>query len=146
LLIPFFLFATGCRTAKPLPQFNLSEPGWKVRNGQAVWHVPQGKTEVAGDLVVATNPQGDTFVQFSKSPFPLVIARATPKQWHVEFPPQNKNYSGRGKPPLRLIWLWLPRILSGEPPPKNWKWHSDESGFRLENPSNDESVQGFFNQ
>jgi hypothetical protein len=138
--------AVGCRTVRPLPQFDLSEPGWIIRNGQAIWHVSQGETEVAGEVIVATGTNGRSFVQFSKVPFPLVIARASSRQWEVEFPPQNKHYSGRGAPPLRLIWLWLPRVLSGEPPPKTWSWRNDDSGWRLENLSNGEFIEGYFAQ
>lgn len=148
LLFAMFLLtgAPGCRTVPPLPQFDLSETGWKVRNGQALWHVPQGKTEVAGEVIVATGTGGRSFVQFSKAPFSIVIARASSHQWEVQFPPRNKHYSGRGAPPSRLIWLWLPRVLSGEPPPRNWSWRKDDNGWRLENLSNGEFVEGYFAQ
>ncbi|HVV71537.1 MAG TPA: hypothetical protein VHI52_08570, partial [Verrucomicrobiae bacterium] len=64
----------------------------------------------------------------------------------VEFPPQNKHYAGRGAPPKRLIWLYLPRVLSGQPPPKNWVWQQDNTRWHLENRANGESIEGYFNQ
>src|SRR5215472_9998651 len=63
---------SGCRTA-PLPPSNLNEPGWTVRQGQAVWHTPKGQ-EIAGDVLVATKGPVRSVVQFTKTPFTLVIA------------------------------------------------------------------------
>jgi hypothetical protein len=115
-----------------------------VRQGQAVWRLPRGQREIAGELLVATQENGRSFVQFSKGPFTLVTAQATPGRWEVEFPTQNKHYSGRGRPPQRLIWLYLPRVLSGRPPPGNWSWHRDANGWRLDNRAQGESVEGYF--
>lgn len=136
--------ATGCFSTRPLPPANLNEPGWTVRQGQAIWRLPHGEREIAGDVLVATRSDGSAFVQFSKTPFPLVIGQLQPGRWHVEFPPENKRYSAPGKPPQRLIWLQLPWILSGKPLPRNWSWHSDTNGWRLENPKNSEALSGYF--
>lgn len=138
------LGTAGCRTARPLPPANLAEPGWTVRHGQAVWHLPKMQREIAGEVIVATRTDGECFVQFTKSPFPIVTARATPRRWFVEFPPQNKHYAGRGAPPKRVIWLWLPRVLTGKPPPRNWSWHQDASGWKLQDHNNGEELEGFF--
>ena len=136
--------STGCLSTRPLPPANLTEPGWTVRQGQAVWRLPHGEREIAGDVVVATRSDGSGFVQFSKTPFPLVIGQLRPGRWHVEFPPQNKRYTGPGRPPQRIIWLQLPWILSGKPVPKNWSWHSDTNGWRLENGTSGEALNGYF--
>jgi hypothetical protein len=138
------LSVAGCGTMPPLPPANLKEPGWVVRHGQAVWRLPKGKPDIAGELIVATRDRNQSFVQFSKNPFTLVTAQATADGWAVQFPPENKHYSGRRAPPLRLIWLYLPRVLTGEPPPKNWSWHMDTNGWRLENYKNGESLEGYF--
>lgn len=135
-----------CAPAKPWPQINLKAPGWTVRQGQALWRLPHGTREIAGDLVVADRTDGEAFVQFSKEPFPLVVAQSTAHRWKVEFPPQNKHYSGRGAPPKRLIWLYLPRVLAGQPPPAHWTWHRDNSGWQLKNDTTGESLEGYFNQ
>ena len=141
------LLAMGCRTIlPPLPPLNLKEPGWTVREGQAVWHLAHGTREIAGDVLVATRQDGETFVQFSKVPFPLVTARTRASRWQAELPPQNKYYAGRGQPPRRLIWLYLPRMLTGQPPPKNWSWRQDGNQWHLENRTTGESVEGYFNQ
>jgi hypothetical protein len=141
------LSAMGCRTIfPPLPPANLKEPGWTVHEGQAVWRLAQGTREIAGDVLVATRQDGETFVQFSKTPFPLVTARTCANRWQVELSPQNKYYAGRGQPPTRLIWLYLPRVLAGQPPPRNWSWQENPKGWRLENRASGESVDGYFNQ
>ncbi|MDB6056500.1 MAG: hypothetical protein JWO95_344, partial [Verrucomicrobiales bacterium] len=67
----------GCRTMKPLPPANLKEPGWTVREGQAVWKRKASEPEIAGEILLATRSDGRAFVQFSKNPFPLVIAQST---------------------------------------------------------------------
>lgn len=146
LLIVSLLACCGCRSLQPLPQVNVMAPGWTVHQGQGVWRLPHNQREIAGDLLVATGPDDRSFVQFSKSPFSLVIAQSTPTQWEAEFPPQNKHYAGRGNPPLRLIWLYLPRVLTGKPPPKGWTWQQNDMQWHLENPATGESVEGYFNQ
>src|SRR5213593_2130154 len=62
----------ACRTAPPLAPANLSEPGWRIREGQAVWRPKIEAPEIAGELLVATHPNGQTFLQFTKTPLPLV--------------------------------------------------------------------------
>jgi hypothetical protein len=136
--------ATGCRSVAPLPPANLKEPGWTVRTGQAVWHLPQGGREIAGEVLVATRPDGRDVVQFTKSPFPLVTAQASADRWEVTFPPQNKHYSGRGAPPKRLLWLYLPRVLSGKPPPEGITWRMEANGWHLENRATGEFLDGYF--
>src|ERR1043166_898935 len=90
------LAAISCRTGPPLPPANLQQPGWQVRQGQAVWRLPHGQREIAGDVMVATKANGDgAFLQFSKTPFPLVIGQASADRWQMEFPPQNRRYAGR---------------------------------------------------
>jgi len=141
------LAAAGCATFQhPLPAVNLSEPGWKVRQGQAVWQLPNGRPEVAGEVLLATHPGGKGFVQFSKSPFTLAMGQTTAQGWQIEFPPQNKKYSAPGSPPKRLIWLQLLRVMSGQKPPTGWNWSESEENFRLQNPASGEAVEGYFAQ
>ena len=144
LLFSVMVLLIGCQTARPLPPANLKEPGWTISEGQAVWHTRRGKKEVAGEFLLATRSDGRVFVQFSKNPFPLVIAQSTPSSWSVEIPTQKKKYSGHGQPPARLIWLYLPGVLAGKPPPKGWSWQTRENkGWRLENHGTGQSIEGF---
>ena len=74
LCVLIAVLATGCRTAPPLPPADFSAPGWRVQQGQAVWKPSSSRPELAGDLLLATNANGNFFIQFSKIPFPLVTA------------------------------------------------------------------------
>jgi len=142
LIVP----AAGCRTLTPLPPANLSEPGWTVRQGQAVWRSGRGMPEIAGELLVATRPGGNEFIQFTKTPFPLVIAQKAANHWQIQFSTENKRFAGLGKPPARLIWLWLSPALSGQLPAEKWSWHQNENGWGLENRGNGERLEGYFTE
>jgi hypothetical protein len=147
LALLLLIASTGCRALAPLPPANFQQPGWKVQSGQAVWRLGRGKSDIAGEVLYATNPvKQRTLVQFSKPPFILVIAQTSANHWAVEFPPENRHYSGIGLPPKRLIWLQLSRVLAGKPVPENWIWHSDSNGWHLENRRTGESLEGFFAQ
>jgi hypothetical protein len=143
LLLVLFT-ATGCRTLPPLAPVNLSEPGWTVRQGQAVWQSGKERPEIAGELLVATKSNGEAFVQFTKTPFPLVIAQQVANHWQVQFPTQNKSYSGLGTPPSRLIWFPLAEALARKLPTDKWSWHQDANGWRLENRATKERLEGYF--
>jgi hypothetical protein len=49
--------ASGC-AAPPLAPIDLAEPGWTVRVSAAVWHPPGNAPELAGELLVASHPDG----------------------------------------------------------------------------------------
>jgi hypothetical protein len=141
-----FLVALGaCKTVPPLPKINFLEPGWTVRQGQAIWRSHHAAPEIAGELLVATNFDGRTFVQFTKTPLPFAIAQAAPGSWQIESPVENKRYTGRGSPPPTIIWLQLPRCLSGVSPAKPWSWQTlDNGGWRLESRATGETLEGEF--
>ncbi len=170
-LVAVCFLTLACQSIAPrLPPANLSESGWTIHLGQAVWHLPKthaalaspkaavaapatslshvsaGGREIAGDVLLATKPDSEVFIQFSKTPFTLVTAQSTAQAWRVEFPPQNKHYSGRGAPPKRLLWLYLPRALSNKTLPAGLSWHEDTNGWRLANSVAGESLEGYFTQ
>jgi hypothetical protein len=141
------LFGAGCRSLPPLPPANFAEPGWTVREGQAVWRAKRNAPEIAGEILVATQNNGRTFVQFTKTPFPFVIARTETNSWQIEMPVQNNRYSGRGHPPSRVIWFLLPRVIEGSPAPKGWSWQAGKDNrWRLEERSTGDSLEGYFTQ
>src|SRR5581483_420736 len=109
LLLLFAL--AGCLSGPPLPRADLSGPGWIIRQGQAVWRQQRGADGIAGEILVASAGPQRTLVQFTKTPFPLVIAQQSTNRWQVESPAENRRFSGRGRPPARLIWFQLPRAL-----------------------------------
>ena len=121
---------------------NLSEAGWKVRQGQAVWR-PDGRSEeVAGELMVATHPDGRSLVQFTKVPIQMVLARRWSTRWEVHFPP-NTVLEGQGSPPARVIWLHLAHFLNGGEPPELWKAGREEQSWKLENSTTGERLEGY---
>jgi hypothetical protein len=147
LLVFAFVFAglsSGCRLLAPLPPVDLQQPGWSVKQGQAIWNVKKDGPEIAGEIMLATKGNDHTFVQFTKGPFPMVIGQTTPSGWQIERPAENKRYSGPGKPPTRFILLSLPALLAGAPPPAGWIWQpKPDNGWRLENKQSGESLEGY---
>jgi hypothetical protein len=133
----------ACRTA-PLAPANLSEPGWTIREGQAVWRPKTEAPELAGELLVATHRNGETFLQFTKTPLPLVVARITTNRWHIEFVTEHREFSGHGLPPAHFGWLCLARCVSGTVSPPNWRWEKlPDDRWRLENRISGETFEGF---
>src|SRR6266436_5715904 len=89
----------ACRTAPPMAPANLSAPGWTIRQGQAVWRPKTEAPEIAGELLVATHRNGQTFLQFTKTPLPFVVARITTNRWRIEFVVDHREFTGHGQPP-----------------------------------------------
>jgi hypothetical protein len=112
LALIFVAVLAGCRSLPPQPPMDLSEPGWTIRQGQAVWKTRRGGEGVAGDLLVAMHWNGRNVVQFIKPPLPFVAAQSDTNHWQVQFFAQNKTYSGTGRPPERIVWLQLPENLA----------------------------------
>jgi hypothetical protein len=136
----------GCRTVAPLPPADLAAPGWQTRTGQAVWQPGRNAAEITGELLVATRADGETFVQFTKNPFPFIIARSTTNSWQIEIPPAEKFYSGRGTPSARLIWLQFARWIQHETLADSIRASSDDAQhWRLENTANGETLEGVLN-
>ena len=139
------MLGAGCRTANPLPPVDFSAPGWRVQQGQAVWKSSSSRPELAGDLLLATNANGNFFVQFSKVPFPLAAAQVDDDQWRIEFGEDKFSWHGRGTPPDRFAWFQLPRALLDTNLGANWQFKRTETNsWRLENPRTGEILEGIF--
>lgn len=139
------ILLTGCRTLPPLPAADLSRPGWSIQQGQAIWRSNSEAPEIAGEILIASRRDGSSLVQFTKTPFPLVIARTTPNAWQIESPVENRRFARKGKPPARLPWFHLPRLV-GDPTvsaPFPWKSRVSPDMWRLENVQTGESIEGF---
>ena len=111
ICIALLALATGCRTMQPLAPVDLSGPDWIIHQGQAVWKSTADAPEITGELLLATKPDGSSFVQFSKNPLPLIVGQTTTNAWQIQFVPEGKTFSGWGKPPARLLWLHLGGLL-----------------------------------
>lgn len=136
---------TACRTAPPLPPADLSAPGWRVLQGQAVWQPPGNRPELTGDLLLATNANGNFFVQFTKDPFPLVTAEALDGRWQISFGADDHAWRGQGAPPSRFGWFRLPPALLDGKTSGNWRFENmTTNSWRLENLRTGETVEGAF--
>jgi hypothetical protein len=141
--IGFGLLQVSCRTAQLAPA-DFSAPGWTVRQGQAVWRPTKNRPELAGDLLLATNGNGDYLIQFSKIPFNLATAQEAGGAWKIQFGDGHHAWSGRGHPPRRFVWFQLPVALRGESPAPPWKYiPKPDNAWRLENPRTGETLEGY---
>lgn len=134
----------GCRSLGPMPPAHLGEPGWRVRQGQAVWCAGRGRPDLAGELLLATHPDGRWWVQFTKEPFPVVVARAIGNDWWIEFGLAGRRWSGRGQPPARFGWCHLATALEGRPLAASWRFEPRGGGsWRLHDPQTGEFIEGY---
>jgi hypothetical protein len=100
---------------------------------------------MAGDLLLATNRNGDFFVQFSKVPFTIATAEDLAGSWQIEFGAHEYYRSGHGRPSQRFVWFELPRTLAGLSPDHGWRLAREPGGpWRLENARSGESLEGQF--
>ncbi len=140
-----WVFISGCRTGPPLPPADFSTPGWRILQGQAVWKSSANRPELAGDLVLATNVNGNFFIQFSKIPFPLATAQVSGDQWQIEFGADKYSWRGHGAPPERFGWMQLPRALLGAGSGGNWRFTgAGTNSWCLENLRTGECLEGEF--
>jgi hypothetical protein len=142
-LLTIALFSSGCQTAtKSL--FAATGPGWHVQEGQALWRPGREYPELGGDLVLASDEDGRCLIQFAKTPMTLVSAQTTRTNWLIQFPAGKMGFTGRRQPPVRFAWLYLHTALAGEPlpPPLHFERKPD-GGWRLENTSSGETLEGF---
>jgi hypothetical protein len=143
IVLGAWLALAGCQSLPPDTPINLAEPGWSVRQGQALWRRGVGDEGLAGELVVATHPDGRALVQFLKTPVVLVTARTAAGHWRLEVPPEYR-LEGYGAPPSRAIWLHVAKFLAGGRPPGRWAWErrADDSWW-LENRVTGERLEGY---
>lgn len=145
-LLWLLLFVSGCQTSAPLAPVNVSEPGWKLREGQALWRSHRDAPEIAGELLVAIHPDKRAWIQFTKAPLPLVTAQVTAQKWQIEFIPEKRIFTGDGEPPSHLIWLHFLRALNGILPPAPLQFHKTaDASWHLENQRSGESLSGYLN-
>lgn len=134
----------GCATSRPLPPADLSAPGWTTQQGQAVWKTDG--SDLAGELIFARHTDGSSSLQFIKTPLPLVSAQVRGPRWTITFIADNRTVSGKGTPPVPLLWLHLASALNGISPPLPLKFSRErDATWQLANPETGESISGFLN-
>ena len=147
-LLPLLLLlalVSACRTPSSWPALNLAEPGWRVRQGQAVWRAGMSEPELAGELLLATHADGRTWLEFTKTPLTLVQGRTDAHGWRAQFPTRGRAFSGRNAAPRTIGWLHLASCLEGRPPPDGWSFAvKPGDAWRLENAATGEVIDGFF--
>jgi hypothetical protein len=139
-------FLCGCYSHRPYawPPYDLSKPGWKVWNGQAVWQPRKSIPELAGDVTVAVNTNGNAIVQFSKT-LPFATARLDGWRWQIEFPAGSRLYSGHYPLPSHFAWLQLPALAGGTPLSKPWIEDGNLDQWQVVNRGAGETLRGFLN-
>ena len=138
------LLCGGCRTASEKLLLNTTGPEWRVQQGQALWRAGKQYPELGGDLVLARNSDGSCVMQFTKTPFSLVVAQTTLTNWYIEFPPRRLSFAGHLPPPTRFAWLYLPAALAGQGLPPRFRFlRKPDGGWRLENTHSGETLEGF---
>ena len=86
----------------------------------------------------------DMVITSNGKPVAILSAQTTSNRWLIKFPQQNMSFSGCGDGPTRFTWLYLPRALAGEPLPEKIRFEQKpDGGWRLENSSTGEKVEGF---
>lgn len=136
----------GCRTVPELPPVDLSQPGWQVRQGQAVWKPNREAPELAGEFVWASHRDGRFLLQFLKTPITLVEAQGDAERWKISFPPQERTINGsRGRSPSqRLGWLYLAEALQSKRSRGDWAFFWKGDRFALGNARTGEMIEGYF--
>lgn len=139
----FLIFLFSACTSKLTPlQMDLEAPGWNIRTGQAVWNTKSNKKPVIGDIVLAQHESGDAWINFSKSSLPVFSAQVSDNRWWIDMVVQNKQWSGRGKPPRRFAWFKVIDTVFKNQIPKDWsvvKPSAEE--WLISNQRTDESIR-----
>jgi hypothetical protein len=142
-LLAGLIFFCGCATT-PQNLFTVSGPDWRVQQGQALWTPRLGAPQLGGDLVLATDTNGRSYVQFEKMPLSLVTVQITPQNWSLNFQQFGGFWKGHQPAPPRTVWLYLPDALAGKPVPKPLHFEQMPNGnWRLEDTKTGEILEGF---
>ena len=140
------LLLLGCRTVSELPQVDLSQPGWRVLQGQAVWKPNRDALELSGEVLWAANRDGRYLLQFLKTPITLVEAQGDQERWQISFPAEGRTLKGSAArlPSRQLGWLCLARALRGEKSGGDWAFFRKGEKWALGNAQTGEMIDGYF--
>lgn len=136
------LLFNGCHTPPRLPPIDTAQPGWRIEQGQALWRPGRKQTELAGEILLATGPDGRALLQFSKTPFPVATARQEGNAWSIAFGAGARAYGGHGEPVPRFVWFQVFRWRAGTPPYGGWERDSKSPDhLRLDRPATGERLE-----
>lgn len=140
--VALLLGLMGCRT-RPMTAWDLSQPGWNVREVPAAWRPEASAPELTGELLVAQHRDGARFIQFSKQGVPVVTARSDAAGWELNSAFRKGGYRYPGRPPGRLVWFHVDGLPPSQPPPgSGWALTVDaEGGWILDDPGRGERLE-----
>jgi len=141
------LLVTGCAAPnRPATSVDLTAPGWVVRQGQAVWRSEASATDLAGELLLATHPNGGAWLQFAKPPVELASAVADADGWRLCLPIQRRTLHGRFDGQSLPGWVELLDRHQGHAGTAGWRFASKPGGhWELIHDSTGERLEGFLN-
>lgn len=125
------------------PKVMVSGPGWTMYNGQVIWKATASVPELAGDLFVAVNTNGQAVMQFSKT-LPFLTAQMDNSHWQVNIPSQGKNYSGGYPLPSHFGWLQIPALLRHQSLTSPWTLTGSLDSWEIRNAATGEYLRGYF--
>ncbi len=132
----------GCSIGIRLPEVDLTEPGWTVWSGQALWKAETNRPAIAGEILLARHLNGDVLISFSKPPVPIFTAQTFGEKWKINFIHTQRMHAGRGGPPARFVWFQIPSLLQDATAPKGWHVMTmDEPIWELQNPESGEHIR-----
>ena len=132
----------SCSKHLPLPEVDLSAPGWTVWTGQALWKPGADRAAIAGDIVLASHDNGDVLISFAKPPVPIFTAQTAGKVWRIDHAHVQRSHTGSGQPPTRFVWFQIPAMLQDSIVPKGWRMLATaDSVWELDNPDSGEHIR-----
>ena len=132
----------SCSKHLPLPEVDLSAPGWTVWTGQALWKPGADRAAIAGDIVLARHSNGDVLISFAKPPVPIFTAQTAEKAWRLDYAYAQKSHTGSGRPPTRFVWFQIPAMLQDSTVPKGWRMMTTaDSVWELDNLDTGEHIR-----
>lgn len=141
-LVTIAVFTGGC-VAPRLAPADLSEPGWQVQEVPAVWCPKRGAPELAGELLLASHPDGRRLVQFSKQSLPLVTAQVDGRSWCISSSVRSGRWGGSLPSTDRVPWFQFTELPPAAVKSARWQLTFPADGtWRVTRPGKGEFVEG----
>ena len=119
-LLAIGLLSAGCATLTPVKPVDLTQPGWSVWTGQAVWLPPDQPEAIAGDLLVASDQDGKRLIILTKPPITIFTAQTDQDTWQLNLTGQPRERRGRLPAPRQFAWFAIPDLLQDGLSPPGW--------------------------
>lgn len=138
------IFSLGCVPVRKPGPLDLSQPGWRTWQAEAVWRPSQNAPELTGELLIAKRGSSETFVSFSKT-LPILTAQTMTNGWFLNAIPEKKEFGAPGKPPARIVWFQIVAAIEKCAVSKPWKSEAGSNGsLVIQNEKSGERLEIFF--